>query len=161
MKITLEVVERFHEKWKINADNGCWEWTGAVAGRGYGEMKIPMTRRQEYAHRISYMIHYGEIPNGVLVCHTCDNPKCVKPSHLFLGTSKDNLQDMKEKDRHLRGERNKMAKLTDEKVRAMHFLHGQGLSTGKIAKGFKVSQSTVHKIIAGKAWEHIYREING
>jgi hypothetical protein len=159
MKITLEVVERFHEKWVVNKENGCWEWTASLAGKGYGQMKVPGTRRQEYAHRISYMIHCGNIPGDMQVCHTCDNPKCVKPSHLFLGTSGDNHLDMKEKDRHLNGERNKKAKLTEEQVRRIHELHSQGMSQGKIGEAFGVSQGQVFRILHGIQWQHIYREI--
>ena len=160
MEITLEVVERFHEKWSV-AENGCWEWTGAVAGRGYGEMKIPGTRKQVYAHRLSYMIHHGEIPEGMFVCHACDNVKCVKPSHLFLGTNSDNHLDMKSKGRHLNGAKNVQSKLTDEKVRQMHSLSRQGLSQGKIAASFGVTQGTVWKILHGERWQHIFHEING
>lgn len=156
--ITLEVIERFHEKWVVNGD--CWEWNASLAGKGYGQMKIPGTRKQEYAHRISYMIHCGEIKNGLSVCHACDNPKCVKPSHLFLGTTGDNLQDMKNKDRHLRGERNKKAILTEAQVRRIHELSKSGMSQGKIGRSFNISQSQVHKILHGKRWEHIYNEIN-
>lgn len=159
MKITLEVVERFHEKWIVNEKSGCWEWTASLAGKGYGQMKVPGTRRQEYSHRISYMIHCGEIPEGMQVCHTCDNPKCVKPSHLFLGTSGDNHLDMKEKGRHLNGERNKNAKLTEEQVRRIHKLSEQGMSQGKIGKAFGVSQGQVYRILHGIQWQHIYREI--
>lgn len=158
MKITLEIVERFHEKWEVK-ENGCWEWTASTAGKGYGQMKVPGERKQEYAHRISYMMHYGEIPEGMNVCHSCDNPKCVKPSHLFLGTVKDNLQDMKNKDRHLKGERNAKSKLTEEQVRHIHRLHDEGMSQGKIGKSFGVASGTIFKIIHGQRWNHIYNEI--
>lgn len=159
MNITLELVERFHEKWSLNAKTGCWEWTAATMGRGYGFIKIPGTRKQVSSHRLSYMIHYGEIPDEMNVCHVCDNVKCVKPSHLFLGTTKDNLVDMKNKDRHLNGEQNSLAKLTDDKVRQIHRLSQEGLSQGKIAKAYGVGQSTIWKILQGQRWEHIYREI--
>jgi DNA invertase Pin-like site-specific DNA recombinase len=96
-----------------------------------------------------------------VVCHSCDNPKCVKPSHLFLGTQEDNLQDMKSKDRHLKGDRNAVSKLDDDKVRQIHLLSKQGLSQGKIAKTFGVGQSTVWKILQGERWNHIYLELSG
>lgn len=159
MKITLELIERFHEKWNYNVENGCWEWIAATMGKGYGFIKIPKTRKQIGAHRLSYLIHQGDIPEGMLVCHTCDNVKCVKPSHLFLGTQSDNLQDMKNKDRHLKGDRNSRSKLNDDIVRQIHKLSSEGLSQGKIAKIFKLSQSTVWKILKGKRWVHIYDEI--
>lgn len=160
MEITLELVERFHEKWTLNESNGCWEWTGATGGKGYGFLKRPGERRQVYAHRLSYEIHCGQIPEGQQVCHTCDNMKCVKPTHLFLGTQKDNLQDMKSKDRHLYGERNKKAKLTRDKVIRIHALWAEGVSQGDIGNAFGVSQGVVWRILHGKAWESVYREIN-
>ena len=160
MKITLEIVERFHEKWELYKETGCWIWKASVAGRGYGQIKIPGTRHQIYAHRLSYLIHYGELPSDMEVCHTCDNPLCVKPSHLFLGTRKDNAIDMKKKDRHLNGSLNAKAKLTEEQVRQIHLLSSQGLSQGKLGKTFHVAQGTIFKILHGERWEHIYREFH-
>jgi hypothetical protein len=159
MKISLEVVERFHEKWILNKSNGCWEWKASLAGKGYGQIKIPGTRKQEYAHRLSYQIHCGSIPKGLFVLHSCDNPKCVRPSHLFLGPQKDNMQDMKKKDRHLYGVKNSVSKLTDEKVRRIHLLYRDGVSQGRLAKIFGIAQGTVWKILKGQRWVHIFREI--
>ena len=106
------------------------------------------------------MIHKGEITEGMEVCHTCDNPSCVRPSHLFLGSSKDNSQDMKSKDRHLKGSRNGNSKLNDSKVREIHKMNKQGLSQMKIAKAFGVGQATVWKILKGERWGHIFKEFN-
>jgi hypothetical protein len=159
MKISVELVERFHEKWKLNKRSGCWEWTASVAGKGYGQIKLPGERRQIYAHRLSYLIHYGHLADDLLICHTCDNPKCVKPSHLFVGTPADNLQDMKAKDRHLHGTRNKKSKLSDDQVRHAHRLSAEGMSQGKIAKVLNVAQSTVFKLLKGDRYQGIYREI--
>jgi hypothetical protein len=169
MLITIEVVERFHEKWEVNEKTGCWDWKASVAGKGYGQMKIPGMRKQVYAHRLSYVIHYpvatgvrwwnNEIPRGLCVCHVCDNPLCVKPSHLFLGTAKDNLQDMKAKDRHLKGERNAKAKLTENKVIHIHRLSDSGVSQGKIAQAYGVSQGQVFKILHGIRWNDVYKKV--
>ncbi|AUR96743.1 HNH nuclease [Vibrio phage 1.232.O._10N.261.51.E11] len=160
MNINLELIERFHEKWNLNEETQCWVWSAAKAGKGYGQIKIPKARKQVYAHRLSYMIHKGEITEGMEVCHTCDNPSCVRPSHLFLGTSKDNAQDMKSKSRHLNGIKNNQAKLTDDKVRAIHRSAKDGVSQSKIAKANGVGQSTIWKILHGHRWEHIFKEFN-
>jgi predicted XRE-type DNA-binding protein len=160
MNITVQLVEKFHEKWVLDKKTGCWVWAASTAGKGYGQIKIPGTRQQIYAHRLSYLIHYGEIEEGMSVCHICDNTKCVKPSHLFLGTTADNLQDMKAKSRHLYGALNRKSKLTDDKVRRIHSLANDGLSQQKIASLLGVSQSTVWKILNGLRWEHIFSEIN-
>lgn len=159
IQIDVELIKRFHEKWEVSKDSECWEWTAAKMGNGYGFIKIPHTRDHISAHRLSYSIHKEAIPAGMMVCHTCDNPGCVNPSHLFLGTAKDNLQDMKRKGRHLFGERNNQSKLTDEKVRRIHCLLKEGISTAKIAAKLGVAQSTIWKIGKGHRWGHIYHEI--
>lgn len=79
-------------------ETGCWEWMGAKTKNGYGHMNI--FYKNQYAHRISYEIKYGEIPVGMVACHKCDNPACVNPDHIFIGTQKDNIQDMIKKGRN-------------------------------------------------------------
>lgn len=89
--------ERFCAKYFINPANHCWEWTAVLNEWGYGQFKYE--RKMQLAHRVSYVLHKGEIPDGLLVCHECDNPKCVNPDHLFLGTSSDNARDRNKKNR--------------------------------------------------------------
>jgi hypothetical protein len=93
MKRTLE--ERFWEKVQTGA--GCWEWLAVRDRRGYGQLGVNGKTRK--AHRLSWEINNGPIPDGLFVCHHCDNPGCVRPSHLFLGTHQDNMRDMIEKGR--------------------------------------------------------------
>ena len=162
VKITLNLIERFAVKWQHNKDNGCWEWTASADSKGYGSIKIPKTRKQIRAHRLSYLLHRGKIPEGMLVCHTCDNPKCVKPSHLFLGTHADNSQDMVAKGRDLRGSKQFMAKLTAGEVREIHYLYAKGdVSYAKLGKKFKVSTGTIQKIVMGLRWKHIKTDAAG
>lgn len=87
---------------RVRVSDGCWEWTGNSTGR-YGSLPTGRTNRQEYAHRFSWMLHYGPIAARLLVCHHCDNPKCVRPTHFFLGTSLDNVRDMLRKGRNPTG----------------------------------------------------------
>lgn len=161
MKITLELVERFHEKWILNPVNGCWEWTASLNGNGYGQIKRPGERRQYIASRLSYLIHYGAIPDGMFVLHTCDNRLCVKPSHLFLGTADDNAQDMKAKGRHTHGVTGHSHKINDDKARQIHKLKSEGVSQSEIGRIFGLSQSTIWKILTGQKWKHIYKELHG
>lgn len=152
---TQEFMDRFNLKWRIDSTTGCWQWTASCAGKGYGQMKLPKQRRQEYAHRISYQIHYGEIPVGKYVCHTCDNPKCVNPGHLFIGTSADNHEDMKSKGRHLFGERNSVAKVTEKDVLEIKEMLNMNIPQTRIAKAYGISQIEVSRINTGQRWSHV------
>src|SRR5574337_1304048 len=130
MEVSQEWIKRFNAKWKLDTENGCWIWQGAKLPKGYGIIKIPKARRQEYAHRLSWVIARGAIPDGKYVLHRCDTPSCVNPEHLFLGDAKANSQDMKCKGRHLYGENNSKAVLVSpdvEKIKAM-------LATGKFSQ---------------------------
>ena len=146
--------QRFDEKW-VAGEKGCWVWTGAKLPKGYGFIKVPRQRKQEYAHRLAWMIYKGEIPEGLYVLHTCDNPSCVNPAHLMLGTQKDNLDQMVSRDRHLYGERNSEAKLTEKIVENIHRLYAQGNSQERIGVIYGVHQMTVSKILRGIRWKHI------
>ena len=152
--VTSELVRRFEEKY-VKADSGCWEWTASKAGKGYGQIKLPRQRRQIYAHQLSYLIHKGEIPKGRYICHTCDNPGCVNPDHLFLGTAKDNLQDMKAKNRHLCGSKNAIAKLTEDNVRQIKVMLSVKVPQSRIAAVYGVSQIEISRINTGQRWSHV------
>ena len=97
----------------------CWEWTGGTRSTGYGAFRV--AGRAWSAHRWAYTLSFGPIPDGMLVCHSCDNRLCVRPTHLFLGTHLDNQHDMirKGRDRKAHGESHCNATLTDEQVRAI------------------------------------------
>lgn len=94
---TRPLMERFWEKVDMSGD--CWVWTGSCSPWGYGQIGVPPNQIAR-AHRVSWELHHGPIPHGLYVCHHCDNPRCVRPDHLFLGTPSDNTQDMLHKGRH-------------------------------------------------------------
>lgn len=162
---TLE--DRF---WKrVEKTDTCWGWSGPFNRKGYGWLTV--NRRPFLAHRFSYQLHIGPIPDDMFVCHHCDNPACVRPEHLFLGTNLDNMRDMYAKgrgptgqrsgrhthpERTARGERQGSAKLTEAKVREIRqrFAAG-GISQTALAAEYGVDRSTVGWIIRGKHWRHV------
>lgn len=132
---------------RVKKTKSCWIWIGAKFPSGYGEISV--NNRSIRAHRFSYQIHYGPIPDGKIICHRCDNPACVNPDHLFLGTNKDNTQDMIRKKRGLVGEKNPCAKLTLEQVIE---IRETNLPQRKIASKYGISQTMVGKIKRGTKW---------
>lgn len=126
------------------SEGGCWLWTAAKTSKGYGVFQVGW-KTQKRAHRIAYELEKGNIDDGLCVCHTCDNPSCVNPSHLFLGTVKDNVDDMIDKGRkvNLQGKRNGMAKLNDKDVMAIYF---DKRTNTEIAKDYNISPSLVSQI---------------
>ena len=171
-----EIAKRFWSKVDIRSKDECWEWQGSNI-RGYGQFSLSHFKTVK-AHRFSYELKYGKIPDGMLVCHHCDNPKCVNPNHLFLGTSADNTKDRDTKGRQAKGDTHG-AKLHPEKFQ---FLHAKGaprgsknarthlteddviqikkllktkMSQAEIGKKFGVTRFVIWKIKVGLAWSHI------
>lgn len=145
-----KAVIRFWKFVNKGEENECWTWNGAKATHGYGAFSVGIKRTT--AHRFSWQLHFGEIPKGMMVCHKCDNPPCVNPKHLFLGTDADNQRDKKLKGRAARGERNNKAKLTESDVREIRTLIEQGLSYREIARMFNVRHAAILTIKSGKNW---------
>lgn len=136
---------------KVRRTDGCWEWSAARNHRGYGQFKVPMmgTKNQmQQAHRVSWVMHYSDIPAGLHVCHHCDNPACVRPDHLFLGTDADNCADKMRKGRHVPVR--KPRKLTAEQVRQLFALSAEGLSQVAIAARVGCSRQLVSRYQRGE-----------
>lgn len=150
--------ERFEKKFVKGGANDCWEWIGSKDRYGYGH--IQLDGWPQLAHRISYQLYVGEIPIGLLICHHCDNPSCVRPDHLFLGTDADNTRDCISKGRlsDRSGENNGQAKLTNEDIRTILAMWANGTRGIDIAREFGVTKSTISKIVRGDAWTHILKE---
>ena len=131
----------------------CWIWTGPKDKYGYG--RVGLQNKVMTAHRAVWILTNGPIPEGLQVCHDCpsgDNPACVNPSHMFLGTKTDNQRDMANKSRSPYGEQNWNSKLTEAQVREIRSLHTSGLSARRIALTFPVSHQMIDKIVNGESW---------
>ena len=141
---------------KVNKNKkGCWEWQGYK--QRYG--KLGINHKVILAHRYSWELHKGKIPKGLCVLHKCDNPPCVNPKHLFLGTLKDNMQDMIKKGRAnhpgMKGEQHPNAKITTEVVMIIRKLYKRpDLTYEKLAGEFNLSFSHIGRIIKKKQWKH-------
>lgn len=149
---------------------GCWPWRGTVGAHGYGLISAE-SRRSLRAHRVSWQLHHGPIPAGLFVCHRCDNPGCVNPAHLFLGTAADNTRDMMRKGRgyvqrpdyrerlrsvSVRGERVNTARLTADQVREIRRRYAAGgISQTALADEYGVTQTQVSQIVSRKSWRHV------
>lgn len=160
-------VERFQSKiQKGDSENSCWIWLGAKHIRGYGYFGVSHGKNV-YAHRFSYEISHGPIPDGMCIMHKCDNPSCVRPDHLQVGTQKDNIRDRDQKKRTatgkrsgvhtkpenfptwaLRGENNDRACLTQKEAEEIRELFSSGsMKTDKLALKYGVGRSTIYRVI--------------
>jgi len=161
----VRLEDRFWGRVLNYRQNGkCWLWQGATNGR-YGiavksrqELKLGEKRRI-YAHRAAWELTNGKIPEGMFVCHKCDNPLCVNPSHLFLGTPTDNMRDCVNKGRlkfyHKKGSQHGRARLNERKVLLIRYKYSQGKPIADLARKFDVGESTIRHIVSGDTWTHI------
>lgn len=141
---------------RVLKSDGCWEWQGGVAVHGYG--RIHSNGSQIRVHRYSYELNVGPIPDGLYVLHRCDNRRCVRPDHLFLGTHLDNLADMYAKGRQryrpLRGEDHNQAKLNEGAVLDIRRRY-EGETNQSLAEEFGVSIDMIWRIGVRKNWRHL------
>lgn len=165
MREHLTLEERFWSN-VVKAD-GCWSWSGSIHPYGYGT--LGSRQQRVLAHRLSWMLHNGPIPNGLWVLHRCDNPPCTNPSHLFLGTHQDNMDDMKSKgrghlgeahglfkhpERRARGERHGNTHLAAEDV--LEIRRRAGTEDQRVvAADYGISQTTVSRILNRVVWGHV------
>lgn len=169
----------FNRSYKIDNETNCWNWTGFCSKDGYGKINIsekaldnsknlitirPFNKtliRSVTASRYSYILFRGHIPkvsnikDRLCVCHTCDNPKCVNPEHLFLGTYKDNSNDKLLKNRQIKGEYSPKTKLKNADILKIRELSKQGVFAKIIAKQFNISVGGVYHITHGRTWRHL------
>lgn len=149
-----KILGKFWSKVKKAGPNECWIWTGYKDKTGRGRLEIRQLPRDMWlASRLSFVIHGGKLPYNLEVCHHCDNPSCVNPIHLFLGTQKDNLQDAASKNRMPYGENNPNSKITSDDVRKIRTLYRAHLHTAsELAQMFGIKKRNVFRILSGELW---------
>lgn len=145
---------RFWDRVERPEGDGCWLWLGAKNRRGYGSLCIKKPKREE-AHRVAYRLTFGEIPGDQVVRHKCDNPSCVRPDHLELGTQGDNIRDAVDRGRIAVGIRHGSAVLDAATVQAIREDHAAGATIYGLAKRHNVGQQTVSDIVHRKTWRHL------
>lgn len=145
----------------VVVDSGCWEWTGKLMHKGYGVIVID--GKDQRAHRISYQEHKGDIADGLFVCHSCDNRKCINPDHLWLGTAADNAQDALNKGRmkgceeigDQSGAMNRNAKLNEQQVLEIRARLKDGVNSHELAAMYGVSYRNIRAIAVRRSWAHL------
>lgn len=142
---------------KITKSNFCWVWRGLVTKDGYG--RISIYGKTVLTHRLSWVLHFGEIPKELGVLHKCDNPSCVNPDHLFLGTFQENMRDKINKKRHTFGSIVEQSDLTERdilEIRRRYESRSSGSNGSKsLSKEFNISQVSINDIVTRKTWKHI------
>ena len=173
-----EVQRRYWSRVRVNGDTGCWEWAGHLATTGYGRLTVHY--RGMLTHRAAYVLAHGPIPNDLWVLHHCDNPACVNPDHLFLGTNQDNVDDRQRKgrghtgyvspDRRARGERHwsrthpelirkggavHNARLTEQNVQDIRKRHATGdVALSELARQYGVTKQAIWNVVKRRNWKH-------
>lgn len=149
----------------IKRKNGCWDWQGEIHPNGYGFATNYEKNKKGYVHRVSYEIFKGQIPDGLCVCHTCDNRCCIAPDHLWIGTSKENNNDAKIKGRtkHVKlfapkGENNGSSKLKEFEVKEIKKMISEGEKIAVIARKYNISWSVIDSIKRNLTWRHVLQE---
>ena len=139
---------RYWEYVDLKSENECWEWTGSKTAAGYG--LIYWNNELQYAHRLSLEFDDRPVPTRWHACHTCDNPSCVNPKHLFSGTPRDNMQDKVSKGRHTFGENHPNSKLTKEDVSTIRQMADEGILLVDIASAFNITAGYVSEILSNR-----------
>jgi len=153
-ELSEDDITRFWAKVIITTPNKCWNWRGAIKGRGYS--RFALNSRGYSSHRVAWFLYNRKQPGNSLVCHHCDNPRCCNPYHLFLGTISDNAVDKNQKGRGVdnRGAKHGLAKLSMADVSTIRQLSDLGYSQSKIAEQFKIHQGTVSRLVNRHRWRH-------
>ena len=149
----IDSKQKFWSKTDKRSDNECWLFLGAKDKDGYGQFWDGDNQIMTRSHSFSAKIHFGVIPKNMCVCHKCDNPSCVNPNHLFLGTALDNQKDKMAKNRHAKGESQGHSKLTNEQISQIRSRANDDYKV--LCSEFNIVPSTVYRIWHKESWKHI------
>lgn len=147
-RLRMSITERFWKK--VSKSTKCWIWTGTLRPNGYGKLTGALDNGlPDHVHRLSWILHFGAIPQGMCVCHRCDNRRCVRPGHLFIGNYSDNMLDAFDKGRakNWPGAKSPNAKLTQRQADKIRTLYANGKHTRIIADMYSVSDRTIRNIV--------------
>ena len=156
--------KRFFKQVSPHAGPGCWEWQGARTDFNHGLLSILPAKQSTIpgesrhgirAHRLAWILFRGEIPKGMLVCHKCDNPSCVRPDHLFLGTQDDNMKDAAKKNRMPKGTHHHNHLMTEDRVAELRKQRRLGLTYRELSEMFQIHLQTVAAIVQRRSWRHV------
>ena len=150
---TSKFIKRFWNRVNVPSNKKlCWNWKASTRGIGYGQ--VSFKNKKLYTHRVVWELSYGAIPDGLFVLHKCDNPLCVNPNHLFLGTNQDNMTDKVKKGRQSHGESSKLSKLSSVQIDDIRKRYRRGkISQQSLADEMGVSQSLISLILNRKLWK--------
>lgn len=150
----LNILERFESKYIPEPNSGCWLWLGSKTLTGYGYFRVG--NKMKRAHRVSFELFKGNIPGNLYVLHACDNPSCVNPNHLSLGTQKDNMRDMIGKGRLYPSEKHPKVKLTTDQVIEIRKLYSLGKASMRdLAHSYSMSYKAINSLLTFKTWKSI------
>jgi hypothetical protein len=153
-KITTSLDVYLKDRMQIS-NSGCWEWQLAKSPAGYGYTAVANPYKTNKAHRLSYSVFNGPIPKGLLVRHTCDNPTCINPKHLLVGTDADNVLDKVTRGRQAKGAAIRASTLTESDVYAIRAKAANGVMGKDLAIEYQISGAAISEIINRKSWTHI------
>lgn len=149
-----DAIERLH--FAADVTTGCWLWNGELSYQGYGLSY--WAGKPQRAHRLSWKIFNGPIPEGEWVLHRCLSRRCINPDHLYLGDHRANMADMVAQGHSLKGEKHGAAKLTEENVREIKRLFAKGIPNTRLGRMFGVATNTIRRIRIGRNWAHVVAE---
>ena len=144
----MKLEDRFWSK--VDKSGDCWIWTANRNAKGYGFFKIGSVN--SLAHRVSYDLCVGEIPDGMLCLHRCDNPPCVNPKHLWIGSNQQNMDDMKRKGRQAKGIKNRKALISPDIAKDIRVRYASGERQCDIASDLGVRPRLVHDVVVNRTW---------